>query len=237
MTARFYLSVAFDQPTVTLAGTEAHHLLNVLRLKVGGQVELFDGNGRAATAEIVGITKKSAELTIGESHLSQPVAKATVTLATAVPKGDRFRWLVEKATELGVHRLIPLETNRSVVDPGGGKLKKMQQTVVAACKQCGRNRLMEIAEPATWDTLAATEFRDHRVFVADPSGQPAGEVLDSATGDRSCLVCIGPEGGFTESEIDDATTAGARLVNLGPHMLRIETAAIALVTLLALRRE
>jgi 16S rRNA (uracil1498-N3)-methyltransferase len=103
-----------------IEGAEAHHLSRVLRKTTGETIELFDGNGQFALAEILGISKKSVDLKILESAQSPPPV-GEVILATAAPKGERFRWLVEKAVELGVDRLIPLITLRSVVKPGEGK--------------------------------------------------------------------------------------------------------------------
>ena len=119
-----------------------------------------------------------------------------------------------------------------MVDPGAGKLDKMRQTVVAASKQCGRSRLMEVAEPVSWRDFVLRESARATIYVAHPSG----ENFDprAAGTDRSCVFAIGPEGGFTDSEIELASGHGAKLVSLGPRILRIETAALALAALCAL---
>src|SRR5690348_3502986 len=113
MSERFYLPEPLDRPTVALSGSEAHHLAHVLRLGVGATVTLFDGAGTAAEAEVLSVSKREVILR-PRNVLHEPLSRRLVTLAVAPPKGDRFRWIVEKATELGVDRLVPLLTKRTV---------------------------------------------------------------------------------------------------------------------------
>jgi 16S rRNA (uracil1498-N3)-methyltransferase len=148
-----------------------------------------------------------------------------VTLAVAPPKGDRFRWIVEKATELGVDRLVPLLTKRTVVDPRDSKLDKLRQTIIAACKQCGRNRLMELTEPVRFDALLKDE-RETEVWLLHPSGQRIRE-FEAPQRSASLMLLVGPEGGFTDDEVARAQEQGAEMVALGRTILRTETAAIA----------
>jgi 16S rRNA (uracil1498-N3)-methyltransferase len=150
-----------------------------------------------------------------------------VRLAVAPPKGDRFRWLVEKATELGVAKLIPLLTRRTVVDPRDSKLDKLRQTVIGACKQSGRSRLMELTEPLKFDALlAAGNDAMHQSILLHPSGDPL--FLGAATERGANLtLLIGPEGGFAEDEVEAAIEAGVHTAALGRTILRTETAAIA----------
>jgi 16S rRNA (uracil1498-N3)-methyltransferase len=231
MSERFYSPGLFDNPTVQLEGSEAHHLLHVLRLTVGDDVELFNGEGGAAAAEITAVSRSSVELQIQPRRESAKIVKRTVDLATAVPKSDRFRWLVEKATELGIGRLLPLQTSRSVVHPSDGKLQKMRQTVIAACKQSGRNRLMTIEPIFSWNSLIAEEFSGKSVIVAHPTGEPLLPLLAASDVDRQLLLVIGPEGGLSDEEVEQATSAGVILANLGDNILRIETAALALAAI------
>lgn len=233
---RFYAPEADESPRVVLEGTEANHLLRVLRLKTGDEVVLFDGRGREANAEIAAVSKRSAELQLLTGWMRQRETAPQIILGTAAPKGDRFRWLVEKATELGVTRLVPLVTQRSVVDPGAGKLEKMQQTVIAACKQSGRCSLMQIDAPTAWAEFVSQEITGRTAFVAHLSrDRPSGSEIAAVKGD-TIVLAIGPEGGWTDPEIELATQAGAKLVGLGSHTLRIETAAIALVSHVLLSR-
>ena len=229
MAERFYITDSLAEPTARLVGSAAHHLSHVLRLKVGEEVCLFNGCGTVATAEIMEFSRNSVELRLIETSQYPQESRRPVSVATAVPKGDRFRWLVEKATELGVRRLTPIRTCRSVVHPSDGKLAKSRQTVIAACQQSGRNWLMEIDPVTSWNELLDRYCAGHAVLVAHPSGEPLLRQLPSLVDSSPLLLVVGPEGGFTDTEIDAAVAAGAIPVNLGDNILRIETAAVALI--------
>ena len=213
---------------VVLDGAEARHLSSVLRLGPGDAVELFDGRGAWAGAEIVGVGRREIELAIRESGHDAAVQGPELVMATAIPKGDRVRSLVEKLTELGVDRLVPLKTRHSVVHPRDSKLKKMQQAVISACKQCGRNRLMRIDGLTGWDELLAVE--NQSLVIAERGAATVGEssVLVPGEVTGSLVLCVGPEGGWSVDELVAAEAAGATRVGLGRHVLRIETAAVAL---------
>ena len=215
-------SAAITPTAVELDGPEAHHLLHVLRAKVGDRLGLFNGGGDEALAEIVSIRKRSAELRIVEAW-TVPRDPRELTIATAMPKGDRARWLIEKATELGVTRIIPLRTTRSVVEPGESKMDKLEQAVITACKQCGRSRLMQISPLTPFAEVLRETFPV--TLIAHPSASlPVSQGFESAT---SVRLLIGPEGGFTDDEFSLAVASGVTPVNLGPLRLRIETAAVA----------
>ena len=236
MTERFYSPADLTGPKVELTGAEAHHLLHVLRLQTGDKVCLFDGAGVEAAGVVIACSRQTATLRIDATRTLPPQAGPQVVLGTAVPKGDRFRWLAEKATELGVNRLVPLTTARSVVDPGPGKLEKLRQTVIAASKQCGRSHLMHIAPTTTWNAFIEQEFSGQTAYVAHFSGEPLSvDLADRARkSDNAVILAVGPEGGFTADEIDRAVRVGWTPVNLGPCVLRIETAAVALAVLFGL---
>lgn len=221
--------------SVTLDETESHHLAKVLRKNLDDVVELFDGHGASATAVVERIEKRKVHLRIRDELKFEPVPTSTLTLAVAPPKGDRFRWLVEKATELGVDKLIPLNTERSVVNPRDAKLEKMRHAVIAACKQCRRNRLMEIAEPITWSELLEQAIPEYSTWIAHPGGQEWRE-LPWKFPETNYLFIIGPEGGLTDAEVESAIAAGAKAISLGPRILRIETAAIAIAAVLGASR-
>ena len=226
MSERFYLPERFDRPELTLSGTEAHHLAHVLRIGVGAPVTLFDGEGTEAVAEVVAVGKREVRLQLRSTSRPPEPTATPITLAVAPPKGDRFRWLVEKATELGVARLVPLITRRSVVDPREGKLDKLRQTIIAACKQSGRCRLMELTDPLRFDALLSNAAEQSaRLLLLHPQGEAPG-TMPVAGSDRLTLL-IGPEGGFAGDEVDAAAAHGAQLISLGPTILRTEPAAIA----------
>lgn len=208
-----------------LEGDEARHLARVRRLGVDCVVEVFDGRGNATAAEVTAVGRDRVELRrIGEP-LPDPSPLCRLTLATAVPKGERFDWLVEKATELGVARLVPLITERSVVDPRGAKLDRLRRLSVEASKQCGRNRVLELEAPTPFARLLA-ESTDNVRILADPKGLSA-ELWPRAPQGASAVLAIGPEGGFTEAEVAQARESGWTLGRLAPTILRIETAGLA----------
>lgn len=230
MLDRFFAPASLDAPLIELSAEESHHLAQVLRKKVGDQVCLFDGQGRSATASIETAGRRIVSVKVIERHPADPQPRPELVLAVPLPRGDRSRWLVEKATELGVSTLVPLHTARSVVDPRAARLDKLRQTVIAACKQCGRNRLLEVREPRAWPEMLAEISPGTRLLVADRAGVPVLEAL-SQRRDERLLVAVGPEGGFTAEELAFAAGLGAESVSLGPHVLRIETAAVALSAL------
>jgi len=225
MPRRFHTPQDFSTPTLRLSGREAHHLAHVLRAQPGQQIWLFDGQGHEALAEVAAVTADGVELRIVERREGATETRVAVTVAAAVPKGDRFRWMVEKLTELGVARLVPLVTARSIVDPREGKLDRMRQVIVEASKQSGRSQLMELAPPTEWKTFLARGFADRATYIAHPSGETLAP--DGLRSPAPPQILIGPEGGFTDQEVEEACAAGARPLSLGPRILRIETAAVA----------
>ena len=235
MADRYFLPHLPEGDRCELGGTEFHHLAHVLRGRTGDHLTVFDGSGTEAEAEIVGLSKTAASLRLGVRRRDSPAADLEIVLATAVPKVDRFRWLVEKATELGVGGLIPLQTARSVVSPGALKLDKMRQAVIEACKQSGRNRLMAIEPLMSWREFVGGSVPTACAFLADPAGQPLPDLADLRQQGQRVLLIVGPEGGLTEVERHEAMEAGARQVSLGPRILRIETAALAMAAVFLLK--
>lgn len=229
---RFFLSMLPDVGPAVMAGAEAHHLAHVLRIAAGADVEIFDGRGRSATATVIRVGKRDVELQIRNSQFT-PAPRPELTLAVAVPKGERFDWLVEKAVELGVSRLIPLITTRSVVDPREGKLDRLRQAVISACKQSRRNSLLELQTPLRWGEFLESLSAPEACWLAHPGGTSIGDLLSQA-GEGPLVVAIGPEGGFTDEEVAAASERGARPVSLGNLILRVETAALAVAALVRL---
>lgn len=233
MPDRFYCPEPAREGRLTLEGDEARHLSRVRRLAVGARVEVFDGRGESALAEVVETGRDRVELVVLDAAAPDRQAAIELTLATAVPKGDRFDWLVEKATELGVSKLVPIVTERSVVDPRATKLDRLRRAIIEASKQCGRNRLMELDRLTSWVSFAAEPSHGPRL-LAHPGGLPLRAWPSGRRGGEAVVV-IGPEGGFSESEVEVARSAGWVAVGLGPTLLRIETAGLAVCSnLLAL---
>lgn len=229
------LSLARVGEVRSLCDEEAHHLRDVLRARPGEPVELFDGAGWCCRGEVQAVDRRGVAVRLTETPQQDPVPHYELWLAVAPPKLDRLRWLVEKATELGVARLIPLLTQRTVVHPGEGKRSKLESTVRQACKQCGRNRYLEVAEPTTWGDFCRDlghVSESAALYVADQHGQRLPQCASSG-GPQRTIVIVGPEGGLTPSEADAAVALGARPLSLGKHTLRIETAAVAAAALFA----
>lgn len=224
MAERFFCPDASPEATrVALEGDEARHLAKVRRVKEGEIVELFNGKGLAFHAQVVSVQKDRVLLRQGGPPLPDRIVPVSLTLATAVPKGDRFDWLIEKATELGVTRLVPIVTERSVVDPRMAKLDRLRRNVIEASKQCGRNRLMQIESTIPWKDFLKLPIEN--AWLCDPSGSRLPNHA-AMRGEATSCVAVGPEGGFTEGEIAAARASGWTVLSLGATLLRIETAGI-----------
>jgi 16S rRNA (uracil1498-N3)-methyltransferase len=235
MARRYFSAEPIATSQVTLREEDAHHLLHVLRAAPGMRVVLFDGTDSEFDAEVVACGRSTVELKVLDRREVSRELAFSLTLGAPLPKGDRQRWLVEKAVELGVTRLVPLQTGRSQAT-GDKPSEKLARYVIEASKQCGRNRLMEIGAVHTWQewlaaaTEAGAEASGARLLVADVAGQPL-MAIDLAVA-RPTFVAVGPEGGLTDAEIAAADAAGWQLVTLGSRNLRVETAAIALAAAL-----
>jgi 16S rRNA (uracil1498-N3)-methyltransferase len=226
MSERFYVDPLLAANQAVLTGDEARHLAAVMRAKIGDEVILFDGSGAEFIARVAVLKKHAVELTILERREVSRELPFELTLAVALPKGERQKWLVEKATELGVTRLVPLITERGVAQPVESALERLRRSVIEASKQCGRNRLLEIAAPCLAVEFFATEPKAATRLIADFSGQPLANIVVSH--DAPICAAIGPEGGFTSAEVAAATSADWQTVSLGNRILRVETAAVAI---------
>jgi len=232
MSERFFTPVPPVAGAATLTGDEARHLTRVLRAKVGDAVVLFDGSGHEWPARVASIGRDRVELDTAEPTIDSTPGAIPLTLAVALPKGERQKWMVEKLTELGAARLVPLETTRGVAEATTSAQARLERVVIEACKQCGRNTLMEISAGRSLERLLAEVPAGACVVIAHPGGKPlTADIVPAAA--REVIVLVGPEGGFTEQELSAAEHAGCVRVSLGPHILRVETAAIALAARLA----
>ena len=232
---RFFCPAYRVGETCRLEGDEARHLARVRRVPVGALVKVFDGKGGSAVAEVIELGRDRVELRVRSALDPALDVSVALTLAVAIPKRDRLDWLVEKATELGVERIVPLQTERSTVDPRATKLDRLRRAVVESCKQCRRNTLMAIDEPISWDRyLKLPTDSPSKRWVANPGGDFSW--IDAPVHPReSLIVAIGPEGGFTDRELTLAHDAGWRSIHLTPTTLRIETAALAVAAQILLR--
>lgn len=223
----FYCPELATPGPIELPESEAHHLAHVLRLSAGDAIEIFNGRGGVGEAVVGRFGKRTAVCEV-QSFRQEPLPSPELTLGTAVPKGDRFDWLVEKAAELGVSRLVPLSTARGTVDPRETKLARLRQTIIAACKQSRRSHLMELTAVWNW-----SQFVEQSCGALLLIAQPGGDVISTIDGNSRDIaakiaMAVGPEGGWIDEEISLALQHGGRLVGLGRNILRVETAAICL---------
>lgn len=243
MVSRFYIPENLKAGQLAFDGSEFHHMIRVTRHQVGDTVRLFDGTGREADAKITFISRHAATLKVGRVQTVPDIDLPQLILAVALPKSSRAGWLIEKAVELGVSRVVPLKTARSIVDPRESKLEGLRGNIVSACKQSGRSRLMTIDSTVPWAEFVDSELQKSVAAVAHPGGIAFTESLATTltseatrgssgkkSSGKNIVVAIGPEGGFSVEEVTHALTRGARLISLGPRTLRVETAALAIAT-------
>jgi 16S rRNA (uracil1498-N3)-methyltransferase len=231
MSERFFSSRRITGDHAVLDGPEAHHLLHVMRARVGDKVTLFDDSGVEFAAAVATVGRSDATLQILERCEVDRELPFPLTVGVALPKGDRQKWLVEKLTELGVTELVPLTTERGVAQPIESALDRLRRSVIEAAKQCGRNRLMQIAEPLAWNEWI--DSASARRLLAHPGGARLSQVdINTAV---TTQIAVGPEGGLADAEVATAIDAGWQTVDLGSRILRVETAAIALAAAIAMR--
>ena len=219
---------------ITLEGSAASHVTRVLRLRSGEALTVFNGRGGEHAASIDKSHGGEVTVLIGEHRAVERESPVPITLAQGISRGQRMDLVVQKATELGVSRLVPVLTERSVVrldaQQSDRKSNHWRAIAIAACEQCGRNRLPEVALPAQLRELLREPAGDRARLLLSPDA--ALRVEDMPRPQSGVLVLIGPEGGLSEEEQGQAQAAGFTAVNLGPRVLRTETAAIAALTLL-----
>jgi 16S rRNA (uracil1498-N3)-methyltransferase len=247
MSQRFYTSLPLHAGTVEVTGPEAHHLATVCRLRRGDAVRLFNGDGREYSARVGKVMRKAVQLEVLGAEKPARELSFALEVAAPLPKGDRALFLIEKLTELGVTLFIPLSCARSVVHPGAGKREKLHRHVIEASKQCGRNVLMQISDLVEWESYCRRAAPGEICMLAHPGecSSLAPREAASSRGARGLhsvpplalagaspvsvvRAAVGPEGGFTEAEVALARGRGWQLIDLGPRILRIETAALAL---------
>jgi 16S rRNA (uracil1498-N3)-methyltransferase len=227
---RFYLAPPQCKgPTLTLTGAEAHHAMDVLRVKAGDVVVVLDGAGREFSCVVQGLERKTVNLKVEQTRTS-PAPSCRVTLVQAIPKGKLLETIVQKATELGAFRIIPLLSERVATrletDAIQHKAEKWQQCAIEAIKQCGQRWLPQVEAPVSLPALLAREegFDLSLVGSLQDDARHPREYLRSSKA-TTIRLWIGPEGDLTEAELAAIRKAGAHPINLGPLVLRSDTAA------------
>jgi 16S rRNA (uracil1498-N3)-methyltransferase len=222
--------------TLELPAETGSHVAKVLRARSGDGLVVFNGDGREWSGEIASVRGPRVTVSLGAAQFVDRESPLAVSLVQCIPRGDRMDFIVQKATELGVARIIPVLSRRSVVRldarQSAAKALHWRAVAVAACEQCGRNRLPLVEPPrALLDHLGAAPFAALR-FVLEPEAGDGTAAEGVATGAE---IAIGPEGGFAAEELEAFRIAEFRALRLGPRVLRTETAAIAAVTWLQTR--
>ena len=226
MADRFFTDSAFVDDQITLADDQAHHLINVMRAKLGDEVMLFNRQGSEFQTQIIDLGKK--RLTLKRLSTTRPERKlaTNITIAAALPKGDRQKFLIEKLVELGVAKFIPLSTPRGVAQVNPKVIGRIEKQIIEATKQCRRSYLMEISEAKTIaEMIEDFDAASSSCYIAHPyNAQLLADVV--ANESQEVVWLIGPEGGFSDEEVAQAIAAGWQAITFGDIILRIETAAM-----------
>lgn len=220
--------------TLRLRGEAANHVARVLRLRAGDTLIVFDGSGRDFHGEITGCGHGEVHVRVGAGHEVTTESPADITLLQGVCRGQRMDTVIQKATELGVRRIVPVLTGRSVVRLDARQTDRRhqhwQRVAIGACEQCGRSRLPEVLAPQALAAGLQGTARCLTRLLLDPTGEAPTDAATARGGPIALLV--GPEGGLNEAEQRLARDCGFRAVRLGPRILRTETAPLAALAIL-----
>ena len=235
-TVRFYCETI--EQTSVLDSVESHHLSRVLRLPVGAAVELFDGHGTLAKGIVETITRQQVTLRTDRIEQNAPRQQGRIILAVSFAKGQRFDWLVEKCTELGVDHIAAVQFERTVKLGKASSVQRLEKITLSAAKQSGRLFLPVLTGPeklkATVKSLQS-RYPACQFIYGDPEATIGPDIMTRST-TTDTAVLIGPEGGFTEDETNYLNSLNATPVRINDHVLRVETAATAFCSLLAHQR-
>ncbi|MBT8065771.1 MAG: 16S rRNA (uracil(1498)-N(3))-methyltransferase [Gammaproteobacteria bacterium] len=233
---RLHIAAEFGvNSTLQLDADQARYLSRVLRLRVGDSLLVFDGLGYEYSASITSLGRSNATLLVDEATVATTESDLKVHLVQGVSRGERMDFVVQKATELGVKRITPVLTEFGVVKLDATRAEKRrehwQKVAASACEQCGRVRLPLIDAPLPLKHWFGnkTERVDTELILKPGAATPLTRIDAPKT--KVCVL-IGPEGGFSDGEFEDAAIAGFRAVSLGPRVLRTETAAVATLAVL-----
>jgi 16S rRNA (uracil1498-N3)-methyltransferase len=233
---RFYATPSsFTETSVRIDAEEAHHLTRVLRLSAGARVFVFDGEGAEYECEVAQVAKHEVDLNLQRRLDDVVESPLRLTLAQALIKGDKFDWVIQKTTELGVTRIVPLVTDHSDVkraeERAGQRMQRWRRISLEALKQCGRRRLVEICEPASFEDFCESAAQDSCLIFSERGGESLAEASAKLRDVNQLSLCVASEGGWSEGELLKAASCGFIPVSLGSRILRTETAAIASVSL------
>jgi 16S rRNA (uracil1498-N3)-methyltransferase len=230
----FLPGVNLTQSNLTIDGPDAHHLINVLRIRVGESITLLDNMGGASLAEITELGKKSVSVRVVRPLQPPSIPTVVITVAQALGKGDKFEQVIQHATEIGASAFIPLLTERTVVkvDARDSESKIARWSLIAkgASEQSGRATIPEVLPVISLKQLCGRFGEFDSVLLLHPPDDVAGSRPTPPAQNERVLILIGPEGGFSPSEVELAERAGAVKTSLSPFTLRTETAALVAVS-------
>ena len=237
--SRFYVSPnSVKESKIYVGKEESHHIIDVMRLQKGDSITAFDGTGKEYDGRISSIENKRVVIDVSKIKIVDKKRSISISLAQAIPKKDKMDLIVQKATELGVDEIFPIESSRTVVkskgERGKRKIERWQKIAVEASKQCGRTELPEVRDITYFDAIFdyITKY-DLTIMPCVPEKfVTLKSALKNIDRPNKVLVIIGPEGGFSEEEINRACEEGALLVTLGNLILKSDTAAIATLSIL-----
>lgn len=222
---------------IRLSRDETHHLTRVLRLKPGSEVFCFDGRGNEYRCSFLAVEENRARLDVSEALSDEVDSPTHITLAHGLAKGEKFDFIVQKATELGVSGIVPLVTDRADVklsdEKSEKRLERWRRISLEALKQCGRRTLVEIEPPITLrDFVNAARTEDAALVFSERGGRSVADAVARLINKSAVVAMVGPEGGWSDEELDLFDERRAIAVTLGPRTLRTETAALVAVTLI-----
>jgi len=219
---------------LSLPGRQSNYLCKVLRMQSGRELWLFNGRGGAWLCRIDEADAKRAVVSVGELYQENHESPLQLELVIALSKGDRFEFVLQKATELGVTRIQPMLTEHTEVKLNAERLNKKHQhwmgILISACEQSGRNRVPELLPVKSFGELLA-QPSDMAGILLDPQAKQGLSALNKRP-ESGLRLYIGPEGGFSEAETDQAKKSGVQGIRLGPRVLRTETAPLAIISIL-----
>lgn len=221
----------------------AYHIARSLRMAVGDKISVSDGEGTVYECTLTEIRDERCVCEINSSYISLAEPKTEITLFMAYPKGDKLEVVIQKAVELGASKIVPFESERCIKRPKAEKLdrqlERLNKIATEAAKQCGRGKLPTVDAPISFkDMLAKASTFDLPLFCYEGSGTLSlREVLEGIEAPERACVIVGSEGGFSPAEAEAAKDAGLVSVNLGPRILRCETAPLYAITALSYRFE
>lgn len=243
--SRFFINSAnvdLLSNTIEITGDDVNHIKNVLRMACGDGLMLSDGIGTDYVASIMKFEKDKITASIKESKPNCTEPPVDITLFQGIPKSDKMDYIIQKSVELGIKRIVPVITGRTVVrfdnaKDMAGKTERWRRICLEAAKQCNRGTIPVVDEPVRLEKVleARSDYVLSMIPYEKETGNKLKKCLDSFNRQgTNCRIAvfIGPEGGFSEDEINNAMLAGVKPVTLGPRILRTETAGLAVISIL-----